>query len=84
MIVIKEMNMPKNRCNCWLNYILSLQRGTSKTYCTMELLKRMKDKNCQDYYISPVYDADGEITMYEVYSETCTKCIDKWRVVKEL
>lgn len=37
----------------------------------------------QDYCIHPVYDKDGKIVMYEVYSENCTKCIERWRVVKE-
>lgn len=42
----------------------------------------MKELN-RDYYIYPIYDTDGKIIMYEVYSDTCTKCIDRWRVVKE-
>lgn len=37
----------------------------------------------KDKYIRPVYNMNGEIIMYEVYSETCTKCIERWRVVKE-
>ena len=42
----------------------------------------MKELN-RDYYICPIYDTDGKIIMYEVYSNTCTKCIDRWRVVKD-
>ena len=42
----------------------------------------MKEWN-RDYYIYPIYDTDGEIIAYEVYSDECTKCIERWRVVKE-
>ena len=42
----------------------------------------MKEGN-QNYYICPIYDTNGEIIVYEVYSDECTKCIERWRVVKE-
>lgn len=42
----------------------------------------MKEWN-RDYYICPIYDTNGEIIAYEVYSDECTKCIEIWRVVKE-
>ena len=86
MIAIKEMSMPKDCDNCWFSYIQSLQRGTSKTYCTMELTKRMYQtlkENDSNKYIRPVYDMNGEVILYEVYSENCTKCIERWRVVKD-
>ena len=35
------MDKPENCCNCWFDYILTLQRGTSKTYCALELSKQM-------------------------------------------
>ena len=42
----------------------------------------LNDENYRHYYIYPVCDADGEIIMYEVYSDKCTKCIERWSVVK--
>lgn len=40
-------------------------------------------ENYRDYHVYPIYNMDSEIIMYEVYSETCTKCIEKWRVIKK-